>query len=755
MSSSGSPLVKHPADSTDYPPGRKRAKYTQVACNECKRRKLKCTGESSCFRCVCNGIQCVYTSSRPLTESSEAKPDSSRKLINHRVNARFQSVDKKMEKLQGEMRSLAARIQELEGKKEKTHEDLSTSYTQIRNDRDPNATPTTAHTASTDPGSALDRIMNPPMSPTFVGPTSAEFGLGHGVVGGSHRASDSDTETWTSDDALETCGEEKPPCASQGEDGLTSPPDSLVGLGLDEALRLVQVYEDTVGVMYPCVDLDSVRGYMRDFYRNHGDPTATAGAVLAGQKKKLPEEADWFFARDVQVLKIILAIALLSESHGRSERAAQLANSVEDKFSTRMKVATVDMKELLILALLSIFHSYRDDEVFAWRLIGMAVRGAMELGLHCQEAWYKYGGVFPGDLQWTWAVQLWWCIYLLDRKWSFGTGLPFAIQDSDMDGNLPEPVRASSPYLKCMISYSRLSTKIWNLVVGWHSRPRAVTTDNCAYLDFQVQQWIQSIPAELRFDPTWRSLAGERPPDSLMTLQVLLALQANQLRILVYRTNLLSAESITADETAASTAVEAAKNTIHMLDYFSRVADIYFHRPEPFNYFLLSALAALFLAVLHAPVRFTHSCRPEFHTAVGMVRRSSTRARTSRRLQKIIRGLKRIRLNLPKQSDMPGSNHYNQSHEHNNNHNDLHIMPEQLIRPSSFSSPISPTAENTCIDLTSFFEMAGEYILDAQPVSGLPHIENTNTPDSLGGRPNLEAFQAEDEALTRVMAGLL
>lgn len=29
---------------------------------------------------------------------------------------------------------------------------------------------------------------------------------------------------------------------------------------------------------------------------------------------------------------------------------------------------------------------------------------------------------------------------MLDRKFSFGTGLPFAIQDSDIDTNLPEPV---------------------------------------------------------------------------------------------------------------------------------------------------------------------------------------------------------------------------------------------------------------------------------------------------------------------------
>lgn len=128
--------------------------------------------------------------------------------------------------------------------------------------------------------------------------------------------------------------------------------------------------------------------------------------------------------------------------------------------------------------------------------------------------------------------------------------------------------------------------------------------------------------------------AGDHHSDNMVMLQVLLALQANQLRILVYRQSLLSTESIETDVAGASTAVETAKSTVHMLDFFGRVSDLYFQRPESFNYFLLSALAVLFQAVLHASTQFSQVCRPEPYSAVDTVRRSSTRARTSRRLQK-------------------------------------------------------------------------------------------------------------------------
>ncbi|KAL5048601.1 hypothetical protein BDW71DRAFT_15218 [Aspergillus fruticulosus] len=691
------------------------------------------------------------------------------------------------------MRAMSARMRELESA---------------------SATPSASHNASVSSSSVsagLQRIMNRPVSPDYVGPTSAEFG----IIPRQKPAAEGDESDVEESDSTSAPS----PAAVSDVEAMSN--DPLGSLGKEEALRLVTVYENNVGVMYPCIDLDSVRGYVHDYYKDGNRLGPTPPGIT---------DQDWFFARDVEVLKILLATALLAESHGRSERAALLADSVEDRFATRLKIPEVDMKELLILTLLSIFHSYRDDEVISWRLIGMAVRGSMQLGLHRQETWLRTGGVFPGELQWTFASRLFWCIYVLDRKWSFGTGLPFAIQDSDMDTNLPEP-GAATPYLTCMINYARLSTKIWGLVMGWRSRPKAATSDYCSYLDFQVQQWIQSIPRSLRFDPDPTTTPGTGgktdTADSDSTgrsnntmLQVLLALQANQLRILVYRQNLLSTESIETNASGALVAVETAKSTVHMLDYFSRVSDIYFQRPEPFNYFLISALAALFLAVLHAPARFSQVCRNEFYAAVDMVRRSSTRARTSRRLQKIIRSLKLIRLGLEvparrsqpqtpgpsrvglrsggtelenRSGSLPGArngsidtphlNHttssavyghsssYRQHQRHPNSTPSLLTPQPSNSHSNSFwpiSSPQTSTwvDENSCEDLTLFFEMAGGLYFDSSRVdptlrtgteSGTTTSEGNGTEMASQGALSdaLGAFEAEDEALTRVMAGLL
>lgn len=73
----------------------------------------------------------------------------------------------------------------------------------------------------------------------------------------------------------------------------------------------------------------------------------------------------------------------------------------------------------------------------AYRLIGLAARMCLEMGLHRKHALMKS---FPLETQWNEITRIFWTIYSLDRRWSLGTGLPFVIQDEDIDPNLPEPV---------------------------------------------------------------------------------------------------------------------------------------------------------------------------------------------------------------------------------------------------------------------------------------------------------------------------
>lgn len=228
-------------------------------------------------------------------------------------------MDQQLESLQRQIQLLSSRLIKLES-----------------------SSPQSAATPKSSEQSGLHRILNAPKSPHYIGPTSAEFGLNR-----PQNASVEDTQHQDEDMGI---SDTPSPVASGGEDSLpvVSTGDPL-SLSLEDTLNLVQVYEDSVGIMYPCVDLDSVREYVHEYYRSNGIYEISSASEALAQDA--PDQ-DWFTARDIQVLKIILATALLAESHGRSEFAAQLADSVEDRFSGRFRVAEVDMKEILIMTLL-------------------------------------------------------------------------------------------------------------------------------------------------------------------------------------------------------------------------------------------------------------------------------------------------------------------------------------------------------------------------------------------------------------------
>jgi Fungal specific transcription factor domain len=78
-----------------------------------------------------------------------------------------------------------------------------------------------------------------------------------------------------------------------------------------------------------------------------------------------------------------------------------------------------------------------DNDSLAWRLTGIAARWCLEIGLNQSLLIRQVPG---SDHDRKMAVRLFWCIHALDRRWGFGNGLPFVIQDSDIDQAYPEPV---------------------------------------------------------------------------------------------------------------------------------------------------------------------------------------------------------------------------------------------------------------------------------------------------------------------------
>lgn len=204
--------------------------------------------------------------------------------------------------------------------------------------------------------------------------------------------------------------------------------DPLYSVTKDEAIRLCTLYEDEVGLMNPIVDIQDVKGHASIMYTMMDAAARVLGTAHHPNDTIQDEGTDF--------LRLVLAIALVLEGTGQSELGTRLFESVNSVKNYR-NVEAPTLKDIQIVILMSIYHFHVDNEDLAWRIIGLAARLALELGLHRVETYEKQFSTEPLRSR---ALEVFWSIYVLDRRWSYGTGRGFALQETDFVQTLPRPV---------------------------------------------------------------------------------------------------------------------------------------------------------------------------------------------------------------------------------------------------------------------------------------------------------------------------
>jgi hypothetical protein len=193
-----------------------------------------------------------------------------------------------------------------------------------------------------------------------------------------------------------------------------------------------------------------------------------------------------------------------------------------------------------------------------------------------------------------------------------------------------------------MISLSSISSKVWQRVANLDPGSQKVNAEEMEYLDFQVIQWHRTLPDSLKYIPPDNKEGDHVLSRSSLRLRFLLYLRANQMRILIGRPVLHTTTTIMENLGYAQTVVSVAKDTIRVLKHLDQTTDLYRVQQVMFNYFLLTALAVLFLAVTHAPAQFNSTCRDEFYMAIDLVRAMSRNSYVGKRLWKTVRSLREM-----------------------------------------------------------------------------------------------------------------
>ncbi|KAF2764633.1 fungal transcriptional regulatory protein [Teratosphaeria nubilosa] len=640
----------------------KRNRYISIACNECKRRKIKCNGQTPCQRCGNLNLECVYAPNccSGFKDSQEYKD----------MAAQVETLQEHVSLLYHDLSALRAQL----GQPPPPPMQLPVAVTpsappqaqmqpaqqQGNSAIDPSLQGYPSHRQSlsmsqTSPGANRRSSQS---QNTFRGPTSDQFNFGvaksslqtMGITGQEGAEESGNSHINTADPSPD--GSPRLRARGQLMQTYHADKDPLWQISQEEAMRLCRVYEDEMGLMYPVLDVNKVVAYAANLYR-FMEAAHRSGLMQLGMPGSDAIDDD-----DTNILKVVLATAMTVEASGRSEMGKRLYEYVQPSIET-LTLGNVGIKGIRLLTLAATYEFQRDNEGTSWRIIGLTARLCIELGLHRRETY----DAMTDDTERSETILLFWSIYVLDRRWSLGTGMPFALQDADIDPNLPKP-EDRSPYLTTMIQYSTIGSKVWRMGTSSSSSPGSnqINIDEMNYLDYQVIQWHRQIPVHLRFEhpsQVGRLSTPIGPPPSRAghRLRIILYLRANQMRILIYRPVLHSTTSIMQHREQATTVMDVAKDTIRVLTHINSTTDLYRTQQALFNAFLTSALAVLFLAVSHAPAMFAESVREEFYMGLELVRGFSKGSWYGKRLWKTIRVLKEVgpRLGL-RTGDGPNSN---------------------------------------------------------------------------------------------------
>lgn len=214
-----------------------------------------------------------------------------------------------------------------------------------------------SHTPGMPPSPAHNRRKSMTKHPRFHGPTSSAFNLGvaktslqtMGITG----PEDGVDEGVVTQDATPTGS---PPLANAivaKPQSLHTDKDPIWALSKHEALRLVRVWHDEMGIMYPFLDIDKLIRYTEMLF------SFVEAASRSGLMQGALPGSDAIMDDQTSLLKVILAIALILEGYGKSDLGKRLFENVH-KVVEQTLLDQVDLKgiNMLILAVSNLIASY-------------------------------------------------------------------------------------------------------------------------------------------------------------------------------------------------------------------------------------------------------------------------------------------------------------------------------------------------------------------------------------------------------------
>ncbi|KAI8715971.1 Zn(2)-C6 fungal-type domain-containing protein [Fusarium sp. LHS14.1] len=570
----------------------RRDPYVNQACNECKRRKVKCDGVNPCAKCVRNSISCEYHPHPRVSAADPQSPDSTRSI---------------------------------RPSQQPTQQETPLDMTNSAPPQNPSPVTFQYSSPRSDTRSSQRPSEGGHNSPEFCGPSSSEFTFE--VVKGNLKAMGIPA-TILDKSTQGTSRFSNVPCqlAQYGPYMKLQAQDPMWDMNRGDAINNIEQWFSETGSLYAVVSKEQ----MLEVAHNVFD---VMQSVNVHDTKSRGALAECLSHNKTKKLKLILAIGRTLESGGRNDLAQRLLQSATEAIEGLLW-STNSINNIQLLVLMALYYYHLDEEVRTGRIIGFAARLCLEMGLHRRATINS----LANSKEQAAALQTFWCVYMLERRTSLGQGIPFYIQDCHIDPAL-FTMGGRDAVTAALLDWTKLAGRTWHALNSQGEKESAINFDELDYLDYQIGQWYQHLSDDMK-------LESIQPGQEIRHVQAVIFLRKSHLYNLIYRPVLQSPTRIAQHQRHAHKAAAIAKESLQMLSGLNENTGIIKRNPLFFKHLLLTAFGNLLLAVVNASSMFCDNVKVEFDIALDMIRMLSNRSPLLMALWKRLQGLRRLRAQL-------------------------------------------------------------------------------------------------------------
>ncbi|KAF7528224.1 hypothetical protein G7054_g10222 [Neopestalotiopsis clavispora] len=575
--------------------GHRREKYTRQACETCKTRKVKCSGLVPCSRCVELDIDCLYQdplSLKSTTDNNATAASGGRAAKRRRTST---SSNSDLGQLVLTMRKVCDEIENSASNYDLTaipNRALKRSLRHAVSRRPKVASPTPGYVALL--SRAQDVLHQKGVVETF---TNGAHAHNKPVMDGGV----ANTAPAPADEILRAA---KP----------------ILHLGQAEALRYLSIFKEHVYSAYPCINLSVATERLTALYSARTPP--------GGGNKFQDLGLDLI---DVELMKATFAIAMILDGEHDNPLCRDLKANLLWNTDFTMNEEQAQVEDVIMATLLTIYLILKDKPLQAWRMIGLAARTSLELGLHTEK---PVGNTDqPPRLQ---NREIFSCVYDLDKRCSFFADLPWTLHYKNIDARVLQLDDRHS-FLTAMLGLNRIHTEVTNFNAAAPQGDSQETDEQIEMYDYRTQKLVDKILAKGLFPANVPDAAPSAEVQTAMTS--ILQLRANQIRTSAY-VRYLGGSSSNAHQNDGGEFTTTTTTTKHqavatMVSLAMSSVDVYQGMPAPpdatslllwrplADRLLMHAASCMFLAASQDPHQYGPLCRKSFHAAIDCLSQSS------------------------------------------------------------------------------------------------------------------------------------